>query len=336
MLSGLVGACASLPWAFQKSFSTCSSNSFAIVTTSSIPSIPSSGSTFPSTHYLLQKLQPCRTRRILVPRIRMSQSKVDEHHPVVQVESIAVKNNHGENLVGLLHETGSKDLVILCHGFRHSKESAVMADLADAISKEGISVFRFDFAGNGEGSFQYGNYLREADDLRSVIQYLSGRNHAITTILGHSKGGDVVLLYASKYGDVPTIINVAGRYDLKKGIAEHLGKDFIEVIKRDGFIDVVSKITGQFRVTEESMMERLGTDMHSACLSIDNGCRVLTVHGSSDELISVEDAFAFAKIIPNHELHIIEGADHKFSKHQAELAEVVLNFIKTSIQEGKD
>ncbi|KAF5197717.1 Alpha/beta-Hydrolases superfamily protein, partial [Thalictrum thalictroides] len=186
-----------------------------------------------------------------------------------------------------------------------------------------------------EGSFEYGNYQREADDLRSVIQYFCERNHAITTILGHSKGGNVVLLYASKYHDVPTIINVAGRYDPKKGIAERLGKDFMEVIKRDGFIDVVSK-KGQYRVTEESLMERLSTDMHSACLSIEKGCRVLTVHGSSDEVINVEDAFAFAKIIPNHKIHIIEGADHKFSKHQAELVEVVLNFIKTFIQEGKE
>ncbi|KAF5203015.1 Alpha/beta-Hydrolases superfamily protein [Thalictrum thalictroides] len=216
----------------------------------STPSLPTSGSTFSSTS-LLQQLRPRRIRS-LVPITRMSQSKVVELHPpdpliaVVQVER---KNNYGENLVGLLHETGFKELVILCHGFRSSKESAVMADLADVISKEEISVFRFDFAGNGEseGSFEYGNYQREADDLHSVIQYFSERNQAITTILGHSKdeeiisGGNVVLLYASKFHDVPTIINVAGRYDTKKGIAERLGKDFMEVINRDGFIDVVSK-----------------------------------------------------------------------------------------------
>ncbi|KAF5198893.1 Chromatin assembly factor 1 subunit fas2, partial [Thalictrum thalictroides] len=98
----------------------------------------------------MEQLRPRRIRS-LVPITRMSQSKVVEHHhpSVVQVERITLKNNYGENLVGLLHETGSKELVILCHGFRSSKESAVMAGLADAISKEGISVFRFDFAGNG-------------------------------------------------------------------------------------------------------------------------------------------------------------------------------------------
>lgn len=55
---------------------------------------------------------------------------------------------------------------------------------------------------------------------------------------------------------------------------------------------------------------------------------MLTVHGSADEVIPVDDALEFAKIIPNHELQIIEGADHKYSSHQAELTSIVLRFIK--------
>jgi hypothetical protein len=51
-------------------------------------------------------------------------------------------------------------------------------------------------------------------------------------------GGDVVLLYASKYHDIKTVINLSGRYDLKEGIEERLGKDYLERIKKDGFIDV--------------------------------------------------------------------------------------------------
>ncbi|RVX05359.1 hypothetical protein CK203_013656 [Vitis vinifera] len=64
--------------------------------------------------------------------------------------------------------------------------------------------------------------------------------------------------------------------------------------------------------------------------------RVLTIHGSADEIIPVEDALEFAKIIPNHTLHIVEGADHRYTSHQAELALVALNFIKTGLQQDKD
>lgn len=56
--------------------------------------------------------------------------------------------------------------------------------------------------------------------------------------------------------------------------------------------------------------------------------RVLTIHGSADEVIPVEDAHEFAKIIPNHQLQIIQGADHCYTSHQNELAPVVLRFIK--------
>jgi len=63
--------------------------------------------------------------------------------------------------------------------------------------------------------------------------------------------------------------------------------------------------------------------------------RVLTVHGSSDKVVPVEDASKFAKIIPNHKLHIIEGADHSFTAHQDELASVVVNFIKETLHQDR-
>ena len=52
----------------------------------------------------------------------------------------------------------------------------------------------------------------------------------------------MVLLYASKYHDISNVINLSGRYDLKKGIRERLGEDFLENIKEQGFIDVNSGI----------------------------------------------------------------------------------------------
>ncbi|KAI3790058.1 hypothetical protein L2E82_02871 [Cichorium intybus] len=254
-----------------------------------------------------------------------------EQNPGIRLQKIVLRNNHGEKLVGLLHETGSKEIVILCHGFQSTKESNTMVNLASALEKEGITAFRFDFAGNGEseGTFQYGNYRREADDLHSVIQHFTKSNRVTRAILGHSKGGNVVLLYASKYHDIHRVINVSGRYNTEGGVEERLGKGYLQKVKKDGFIDVKAK-TGEvlYRVTEESLMDRLNTNMHEACLRIDKDSRVLTVHGSDDSIVGVEEALEFAKIIPNHKLHVIDGANHGFSKHQDELISVVLSFIK--------
>ncbi|TKY54477.1 YDL057W protein [Spatholobus suberectus] len=253
-------------------------------------------------------------------------------------QKVIITNKYGNKLVGVLHECGTKEIVILCHGLRSSKEDNIMTNLAAALENVGVSSFRFDFTGNGEseGSFEFGNYWREVDDLHDVAQHFHGANRIVIAIIGHSKGGDVVLLYASKYHDIKTVVNLSGRYDLKAGLEERLGKDYMERIRKDGFIDV-KRSGGSFdyRVTMESLMDRLNTNMHEACLQIDQECRVLTVHGSSDTVIPVGDASEFAKIIPNHKLHIIEGADHPYTNHQDELASVVVNFIKEILHQDR-
>ncbi|KAL1353440.1 hypothetical protein AAHE18_06G240000 [Arachis hypogaea] len=236
---------------------------------------------------------------------------------VSEKRRIIIRNYHGENLVGILHDAESTQLVIICHGFQSSKERIPMVNLAAAIENDGISAFRFDFSGNGEseGSFQYGNYYREVEDLRAVIQHFRG---------------NVALLYASKYKDVHAIVNISGRFNLLKGMEGRLGENFVKRIKQDGFIDVKNRRGNIiYRVTEESLMDRLSTITHLACLLIPQDCRVLTVHGSKDETVPSEDALDFDKFISNHELHIVERADHEFTHHQDELTSIVLEFIKS-------
>ncbi|XP_073033531.1 putative uncharacterized protein YDL057W isoform X2 [Primulina eburnea] len=254
-------------------------------------------------------------------------------------QKITISNKRGEKLFGVLHETGSAKVVVLCHGFRSSKEFDTMVNLAQVLENNGISAFRFDFSGNGEseGSFHFGNYLSEVEDLRAVTEYFKSVKRAAVVVLGHSKGGNVVLLYASKYHDIPAVVNVSGRYDLKRGLEERLGKNFLERLDKEGYIDIKTR-TGEvdYQVTKESLMDRLNTNMHEACLSIDKGCRVLTVHGSVDEIIPVEDALEFAKIIPNHQLQIVDGANHGYSSHQDALSSAVLPFIKECMQQAEE
>lgn len=54
-------------------------------------------------------------------------------------------------------------------------------------------------------------------------------------------GGNAVILYAAKCKDVHTVVNIAGRFNLERGIEGRLGKDYLQRIKQDGFIDVKNK-----------------------------------------------------------------------------------------------
>lgn len=62
----------------------------------------------------------------------------------------------------------------------------------------------------------------------------------------------------------------------------------------------------------------------------------MTIHGSKDKIVPVEDATEFAKFIPNHKLHVIEGADHEYTSHQDELAAVVLGFVREQFHQDRD
>lgn len=241
-----------------------------------------------------------------------------------------ILNPEGEKLVGILHDTGSKELVIVCHGLRSSKDCSLIVNLSSRLVQAGLSVFRFDFSGNGEseGEFQFGNYSKEVEDLHSVVVHWIQQGRIVKAIMGHSKGGSTVLLYASKYRDVHTIVNASGRIDLKDGLKDRLGEDFLEKIEA-GFLDVKDK-SGNilFRVTKDSLMERLNTDLKAAASVIPNTCRLLTVHGSEDEVVPVKEAFECDKCVPNHTLQIIDGADHMYSKHERHLADSVIEFIQ--------
>ncbi|CAO2179480.1 unnamed protein product [Urochloa humidicola] len=262
-------------------------------------------------------------------------SPKDAPNPPAPEQRVVVANKHGEKLVGMLHHGGSNSnkVVVLCHGFAACKDDSIMIDLASALARQGISAFRFDFSGNGEseGEFQYGNYRKETDDLHSVVSYLYQEKYDVTAIVGHSKGGSVVVVYASIYGDVPMVVNLSGRFYLEKGVEERLGKEFMDRINKEGYIDVINK-SGKvlYKVTKESLMERLNTDMHAASLSISKECRFFTIHGSADKIIPVEDAYEFARLIPNHKLHVIKRANHGYTSHRKQLCSAVIDCITSS------
>ncbi|KAJ4851138.1 hypothetical protein Tsubulata_003220 [Turnera subulata] len=163
---------------------------------STLPKTPPSSISLPTTTTTTTTTSLPSTKRIIIfptnqrRRTILAMASSSPQNPVAQPQRVVVTNKHGEKLVGLLHDTGSEDVIVLCHGFRSTKNTTTVMNLAVALEKEGISAFRFDFSGNGEseGSFAYGNYWREVEDLRAVVEHFGGAKRAVSAILGHSKG----------------------------------------------------------------------------------------------------------------------------------------------------
>ncbi|VVA91741.1 unnamed protein product [Arabis nemorensis] len=55
---------------------------------------------------------------------------------------MVIPNRHNEKLVGVLHETGSEEIVVLCHGFNSNKDNQILKKVSTALEKESISSFQ--------------------------------------------------------------------------------------------------------------------------------------------------------------------------------------------------
>jgi alpha/beta superfamily hydrolase len=159
---------------------------------------------------------------------------------------VSFVNQHGERLAGRFNDVpGSPGVVILCHGYCSSKNSPILIKVAKELQEKAkVAVLAFDFCGNGdsEGSLCFANYHKEVKDLQSAIGFVRKMlKREVLALVGHSKGANCVLLFASTFdGDVPLIVNLAGRYEMKRGVEERFGAELIEKIEKMGQASVTA------------------------------------------------------------------------------------------------
>jgi uncharacterized protein len=87
--------------------------------------------------------------------------------------------------------------------------------IADYLTKNGIAVLRYDDRGVGEsrGNFQTGTTFDFATDVEAAINYLKSRQDVDITkigLIGHSEGGLIAPMVASRNKDVAFIVLLAG------------------------------------------------------------------------------------------------------------------------------
>ncbi len=126
-------------------------------------------------------------------------------------ESIVLSNN-GQKIFGILHlPEGVKKppCVVVCHGLGGNKIGHFRAyvELAEALVKEKIAVFRFDFRGSGdsEGAFDEMTLHGEVSDAVAAVNYLKTEKRIDSNrigIFGRSLGGAVAVLCGAEVGFV--------------------------------------------------------------------------------------------------------------------------------------
>ena len=68
----------------------------------------------------------------------------------VKIRKVYFHNNKNQKLCGILYESNKDNMIIICHGVAANKNMNFIPLLSRGLSKNGFSVLRFDFTGNGE------------------------------------------------------------------------------------------------------------------------------------------------------------------------------------------
>ncbi len=237
-----------------------------------------------------------------------------------------------------IDDQNREHVVIICHGYMSSKNAVFLPQLSRDISNSMTNQFhsvRFDFHGCGESTgrdeWDYGGYEDEAkDDLRSVVEHLrhEKKNYFIRALIGHSRAGTTVLLYALYYDDIPIIVNVAGRYRLERGITERFSKAQLDELEKTGSFVVHSSNQGDFRITKEGIERRKSLDIDQ--IKKIRQAKVLNIWGDEDDVIPGDDIYLFheqLKDTKKTEMIIVPDADHCFTGKEKELIHIIQSWI---------
>lgn len=91
--------------------------------------------------------------------------------------------------------------------------------------------------------------------MEAAVSYLQSRGKRVTGLLGHSKGGTEVILYAARHdadGSKMRIVNVCGRCHLKQGIERRFDAATLARLEQEGSLQLPHPKTGQpFTLTSQ-------------------------------------------------------------------------------------
>lgn len=106
---------------------------------------------------------------------------------MIRTGTLTTKDN--EKIAYRLYKGGFSRVVVIAHGFFNSKESVLLTELAEHLSKK-EDVFIFDFRGHGKSTGLFTWTSQERNDLEVVLSHMQDEYEKID-VIGFSMGGSV-------------------------------------------------------------------------------------------------------------------------------------------------
>lgn len=239
-------------------------------------------------------------------------------------KKVEFKNSKGNKLVGVLHIPSKQKkhpAVIICHGFKRTKEQIIPLVLSRNLSTEGFVVLRFDFSNWGESAGKYSNmkFTQQVEDVNSALKYLSRQKFVNTDkigLAGLSLGGGVTLVAAANNPKkIKTVVAFAPSLDFYNIIRNHFSKQGQQAEwKRKGYSymydkgrDTRWKFNYPFLKDSQKVKPMDYYDKIK--------CPVFIIQGSRDKAVRLSENKKFYSLlnVPKKFL-VVQGGDHQFRR----------------------
>jgi alpha-beta hydrolase superfamily lysophospholipase len=240
-------------------------------------------------------------------------------------QKVAIKNSKGQHLAAVIHipEEVSKQLVIICPGFLDTKDYKNHVHLAQALAQKGLAAVRFDPTGTweSEGGISEYNNTQYLDDIKSVLEFmLTQHRYTEVTIVGHSRGGMMSILYAARDQRITSVVAIM------PSSGRSMSKAQKEVWRENGFEIFEQDIPGsrelkQFKVPYSQIEDRDRYNIFEDVVKIK--APILFLAGELDTAIppnNVEDIFETAQDPKKYIL--IPGVEHDYRYYEDQIEKV--------------
>ena len=267
-----------------------------------------------------------------------------KHHKPILVD-VFYKENHQP-----------KKILIFCHGYKGFKDWGAWNLLAEEFANRGYFFIKFNFSHNGSTAenpidfpdleaFGNNNYSKELDDLEGVLDWVFSEekfknelNINDISLIGHSRGGGIVLLKANEDSRIKKVITLASVSDFKKRFPKDVA---FKEWREKGVYYVKNGRTQQemphfFQFYKDFIENENRLDIKKAVKNLK--IPHLIIHGNRDTSVSIKEAENLKQWNPQAKFEIVENANHVFNtshpwnKKQMSLelkqvCDLVINFL---------
>jgi uncharacterized protein len=213
-------------------------------------------------------------------------------------------------------------LVIVVHGFKGFKDWGFFPWMAQRLMQHRLAVCRFNMSRSGIGEdpetfdrldlFEHDTYSTQLRDLEVVVRYAQQKYPDLPTfLLGHSRGGAIVLLGA---GDVPNLHGVIAWSPISR--VDRWDDATKRTWRQRGVMEVENARTKQvMRMAPvilddyEANAERLDVLTAAGGLEVP----LLVLHGGRDESVPVEEGELIAAKARESSFLVLHRASHTYN-----------------------